>query len=920
MLNLSEEKRQEYLQIAIGIGIGLIFFLLSFTVPYERVEFLSLDARFNLRPPIQQNPDIATIDIDDRALRDEGRWQDWTRDKHARVIDVIHSAGGAMVGVDIYFSEDSQQVVHLQDVLRASSLDEVVGSLRDYDAELAAAAKKAGSIYWGATFILNEGDGSERPSELAETNYSRLSHDVLEFLFRRGSCVVFDAKMTCSVPDAVAPQAFPIPCLVEASRGIGFAQIVREADGLVRKYPTFIQYRAPEDEEHVYLFPSMGLAMACEYLQVPLKNLRLHFNKHIEIPDAIMPDGSRRTLRIPINQRGEMIINWIGDFKDAFRHYPYSSLLQLQDRETLSRIKHFLSLQDTAIFDDPVLLMNATASAFPGVDSVPECIAAIYGARKYEEALESGTSEFSPALFQQVFAIAPEDAPALFEGQAEVFENVRGHYQMLHFLKSNPAISLEDAAKATQTNPGAVDSHYRRIQALLRAGGPQPSDRPLYFPEPVMLEGKEISLNELKGGVFFYGLTATGTHDLNPMPFNPRYPMVGAIANVFNTIVTAQFITPFASRWKLPIFVFIGFFTAYILSSRTTIRGSLFTMLFLVAYLLFAYWLFVNRRIWVDVVGPVGTILVSDAVIVWYKFNTAEKKRRFIKSAFEHYMNPAVVEQIAKNPDMLELGGKEMELTAFFSDVAGFTTISEQLNPPQLVELLNEYLTAMTDIVLKYNGLLDKYEGDAIIAVFGAPIHYSDHAAKACFVALDMQEKLKQMREGWKSEGKPQLHARVGINSGQMVVGNMGSKTRFDYTVIGDSVNLASRLEGVNKQYSTSIMISEFTYALCKSDVHVREIDLIQVKGKAKPVSIYEVLGRASESLPPGLEEVVNHYLIGLQAYRKKAWQEAIKAFEQALAAVPDDGPSLTYLNRCREYLSAPPPPDWDGVYVMTTK
>jgi len=226
----------------------------------------------------------------------------------------------------------------------------------------------------------------------------------------------------------------------------------------------------------------------------------------------------------------------------------------------------------------------------------------------------------------------------------------------------------------------------------------------------------------------------------------------------------------------------------------------------------------------------------------------------------------------------------------------------------------------MTDIVLDYNGLLDKYEGDAVMAVFGAPIATSDHAANACFVALDMQAKLTSMREKWKAEGRPELHARVGINSGLMVVGNMGSKTRFNYTVMGDAVNLASRLEGVNKQYSTGIMISEFTYALCKSDIIVREVDLIQVKGKAKPVSIYEVLARSTQKLPHDAEAAAGHFTAGLAAYRQRAWKEAIEAFEQALAVRPDDGPSHTYLKRCQAYLAVPPPDDWDGVFIMTSK
>ncbi|NQU07487.1 MAG: adenylate/guanylate cyclase domain-containing protein, partial [Candidatus Abyssubacteria bacterium] len=181
-------------------------------------------------------------------------------------------------------------------------------------------------------------------------------------------------------------------------------------------------------------------------------------------------------------------------------------------------------------------------------------------------------------------------------------------------------------------------------------------------------------------------------------------------------------------------------------------------------------------------------------------------------------------------------------------------------------------------------------------------------------------EQLERLREKWKSEGRPELKARIGLNTGPMIVGNMGSSTRFDYTVMGDAVNLASRLEGVNKQYSTSIMTSEFTLELCKSDIVAREIDLIRVKGKVEPVRIYEVLARSNDGLPDESKSVAEHYSSGLQAYRSKEWKRGIEEFRRALSIKPDDGPSLTYLKRCEEYLQSSPPDDWDGVYVMTTK
>ncbi len=520
-----------------------------------------------------------------------------------------------------------------------------------------------------------------------------------------------------------------------------------------------------------------------------------------------------------------------------------------------------------------------------------------------------------------MFDVPPEDAPAgFYDDQQVVFESIKLNLAMLKLLGEKPFTSVTEAADELGLPEEEIGGSHEIIGELLARGGPSKADRPLFFHDPVIVNGVTLSFNDIKGGVFFYGLTAAGTHDLNPMPFSPRYPMVGSLATVFNTIVTDQFITPMPSSWRFPLFMAIGIFAGYILSTRTSIRGSLFTLLFLVAYLLFAYWMFAEWRFWIDVVGPTGIVLFSDAAIVWYKFNTAEKKRKFFRSAFEHYLNPAVVEQIAKNPDMLELGGKKMVLTAFFSDVASFTAISEQLNEHELVELLNEYLTEMTDIVLEQYGNLDKYEGDAIMAFFGAPIHFDDHAARACYTALDMQEKLKEMRGKWKAEGKPEMTARIGINTGPMVVGNMGSRTRLDYTVMGDAVNLASRLEGVNKQYSTDIMISEFTLEHCKSDFVTREIDLIRVKGKSEPVRIHEVLARADDGISDEMESALEHYSAGLEAYKKKEWEAGVKEFQRALEARADDGPSLTYLKRCRGFLESPPPHDWDGVYVMTTK
>lgn len=287
---------------------------------------------------------------------------------------------------------------------------------------------------------------------------------------------------------------------------------------------------------------------------------------------------------------------------------------------------------------------------------------------------------------------------------------------------------------------------------------------------------------------------------------------------------------------------------------------------------------------------------------------------------FEHYMSPEVVDKLIAKPEMLRLGGEKKELTVLFSDVQGFTTISERLKPEQLVDLLNVYLGAMTELIMKSGGTLDKYEGDAIMAFWGAPVDQPDNAKRACFTAIDMQKKLSQMREVWKKEGKPELITRIGLNTGEMIVGNMGSAERFDYTVMGDAVNLGSRLEGANKQYGTNIMIGEMTYLRAKDYIITRELDKITVKGKLLPVKVYELIAKKEDGISKEMEELLNLYNEGLKAYTERRWNDGILLFSKALEIKPDDGPSKTYLERCQNYLNNPPPDDWDGVYVMKTK
>jgi len=285
------------------------------------------------------------------------------------------------------------------------------------------------------------------------------------------------------------------------------------------------------------------------------------------------------------------------------------------------------------------------------------------------------------------------------------------------------------------------------------------------------------------------------------------------------------------------------------------------------------------------------------------------------------YMTPGVAERVmALGEDGLMVGERK-EVTILFSDIRGYTTLTENLEATKVVELLNQYFETMVEAIFNYEGTLDKFIGDAIMAVFGAPLPLNEnHAWMAVQSALDMRRRLKEFNESRRMESQPQIHIGIGISSGEVVSGNIGSQKRMDYTVIGDGVNLSSRLESVTKEYGCDIVLSEFTYELCRDRIWVRELDKIRVKGKNRPVSIFELIGDRREALPADSEEFLDLYIAGRTAYKQMEFQQALKYFNAAQELRDTDQAVEVHLRRIQDYLTNPPPEDWDGVHTMTSK
>jgi len=431
----------------------------------------------------------------------------------------------------------------------------------------------------------------------------------------------------------------------------------------------------------------------------------------------------------------------------------------------------------------------------------------------------------------------------------------------------------------------------------------------------------EIDDDLLRDKIVMVGATAVGIYDLRVTPLDNVFPGLEVHANIVDSILARDYMyhPAWGAVFDAMAIIVAALLLAIVVPRTRILTGALATLALFFGYILLCNYLFAHKGWILNLVYPLSVIIFVYLGITVYRYFAETRQKLFIKDAFATYLAPTVVKQLIEAPEKLVLGGEERVITAFFSDVQGFTGISERLAPAELVELLNEFLTEMTNIILKHEGTVDKFEGDAIIAFFGAPNDLENQAEVACMACIDMQKRLREMRGAWRKDNRPELRMRIGVNTGPAVVGNMGSRNRMDYTMMGDTVNTAARLEGVNKVYGTYTMISDPTFREAGQWISARELDAITVVGKAEPVKVYELLGYPGDVDDP-LRETVDLYEQGLAAYRRQDWNRAIMLFLKALAITPQDGPSQTMLSRCNEFKVNPPPPDWNGSYSMKTK
>lgn len=428
-----------------------------------------------------------------------------------------------------------------------------------------------------------------------------------------------------------------------------------------------------------------------------------------------------------------------------------------------------------------------------------------------------------------------------------------------------------------------------------------------------------VDLAPLKGGIVLVGATASNLHDSMLVPTSRNVPMSGVEvhANILDTLLGRRWLRD-VPGYVTALYLFVlGLLLGFIVP-RLRARYSLPAAVVLWLLTLVAAFVLFDRGWIMDVLWPSFCIVLAYAGVTLERRIASDRQRRELKTAFSRYVSPAVVETILADPTKLRLGGERKNMSVLFSDICGFTSISEKLSPDKLVEILNKYLSRMTAIVFEERGVLDKYIGDAVMAFWNAPFEQPDHAFRAVSTALKMQRVLDDMN-AQKEFGDIEIRIGVGINTGDMVVGNVGGEARFDYTVIGDNVNLGSRLEALTRQYKVGAIVTEATRLACGDRVLFRHLDKVAVKGKKEPALIYEAMVE-TELATPEQKKLAELFDAAFAKYLAKHFSGCVTACDEILKVKTDDFATTQLKERAAHFLAEPPPADWDGTWVYTKK
>ena len=966
--------QKDYPYIIISFGVAIVFIILTWFELYEGMENKLLDLRFLNRGKIETRNDIATLDMDSKSLQVVGRWP-WSREKHVPSILAAKEHQMDALAFDIFFIERQERKLEYHDVTSINdsvlTLKEVKNLFPDPDIDLANAAADAKNIYFGYTFF------PQPLKKMPVKKRTQIKEARLKILEEKGFFKKIDPDIFETINDFYDIDP-PVDELIQSSKGTYFFQTVAENDGVSRRYPLVGKYENR-------LFPNAGLALALDHYGVSLEDVEIIPGKHLLIPLSSPDEYGRSSIRIPIDKRGLMQVNWAGKWEDEdgqydFTHYPYWVLKKFRDSEynnyVMSKVKKLANTDPTlqGAKNLKALMKAALKAKFASKKEVIKTIKQLAMSGQMESYILR-TSGFKTGT-QFFESMGRKAKPPMIN----LYNEIKNSNTVAKELAVNQEVTLDELLRNNKLvyNPPIKDytiTSYNKLKEDVSSLSKSTKDekykkrlkrslieisqlernflivqnlynhrlidqqRPLYFfpnsnrivvGNPKKNTARRIVPFEFYNKKLIYGLTAAGTSDLGSQPFNGSYPMVGLHANALNTILSDIFITRTPKYIVSLILLLLAALLAFGIQKLSPAIGGASVGGLVLVYVITAFWVFSNYNIWLDLFAPVATVGLGYLGITVYNYIQEEKNKQFLKSSFGTYISPELIDEMYESGQEPELGGEEGYHTAFFTDIQSFSAFSEKLSASDLVSLLNNYLTEMTDILMENNGTLDKYIGDAIVAFYGAPLDLKDHELMACRTAIKMQERLAVLREQWQAEGDrwPEIvhhmQNRIGINTGQMVTGNMGSDSRMNYTMMGDTVNLAARLESSAKQYGVYIQIADSTYESVKDQVVVRALDFVKVMGKEEPVKVFELISETGQE-PEPYKKILPAFHEALGHYFNQDWDMAIAAFKAAdeleeMFPGRKTNPSRIYIPRCEHFKVNTPGDDWDGVWTLTSK
>lgn len=834
----------------------------------ESIHYRYNDLKLRLREPHRSEAKVALIAIDDPSLQEIGRWP-WSRDVVAQMTEKLLSLGAASVSFDVIFAEPEK-------------------GAPESDAKLGAVISASSDRIALGTF--NESLWKTAPYQ--ETC-------VAEAFLATGGDQLVKINPTFIVDDA-NPSPFPdfdwtnlFAPLFEAQKAERQNQILRELgkEAVADLSPFQMNYLEAQKRRAVFEYCQVWLS-ADDPLPLTDKNVNEHY-KNVLGADKSLKDLDLDTFvkrlkeespKHPMLQYGE----WTPNIPAIQNPATYTS--------------SFVAKLDPDGYVRRYPLFFRTGNKL-GTSYVPStALQAYLLATGYRADVKIGSPQPGlPKIIESFDIIDPSQDPEKLVMKLPV--DASGQMLVNYYgpQASFPVVSARELFREGDTIAVLRNSYQGKEGSVLLA------------------ESKEPRSEFFKGRNVIIGATAIGLYDLRNTPIEANYPGPEIHLTALANLLDQNFLRSWKNEviWMPAIVITIGLILSALFAWMGSLQPAIIAALLIPITAVLDFVIFKKLQVITSGESIPLTILFVYMGITIFKYFTEERKKKELKKTFSRYVSPAIVDELLKDPSNLKLGGRRQHMTVMFSDVRGFTTISEQLPPEELSDLLNRYLSPMTDIVFHHKGTLDKYMGDAIMAFFGAPITYPDHARLAVRCALESLVKLRELQALFASEGLPPIDIGIGINTGSMSVGNMGSNIVQSYTVMGDSVNLASRLEGINKEYGTRIIISEFTQAEVKDHFVTREVDRVRVKGKLEPIRIFEVI---REAPPSSADAQIVLFSQCYDLYHAKKFDEALAGFKKCLEMKSDDPVAELYVERCQDYLAEPPPGDWDGVHVMKTK